>query len=148
MPVDDSTLLFGSFPQTIDRKPLRAIAKRLRSEVAKDRPFCLYLTDDQELQRLNRDFLHNDYPTDVLSFPSGELQGDLGEIAISVERAFHQSQQYGHTVEEEIQILMLHGLLHLVGMDHETDQGEMASAEQEWRKRLSLPAGLIERVRP
>jgi probable rRNA maturation factor len=105
------------------------------------------LTRDAELTRLNRTFLSNDYPTDVLSFPSGSRTGFLGEIAISTDRARDQAGQQGHAIDDEIKILMLHGVLHLLGMDHETDGGVMARTETRWRKRLQLPAGLIERTR-
>jgi probable rRNA maturation factor len=73
-------------------------------------------------------------------------RGSVGEIAISYDAARRQSIEFGHDVNQEIQILMLHGLLHLLGMDHETDGGRMLSAERKWRIRLGLPAGLIERV--
>jgi len=69
-----------------------------------------------------------------------------GEIAISLDRAAAQAAEHGHSIDEEVRILMLHGALHLTGMDHETDAGEMARAETRWRKRLGLPCGLIERV--
>lgn len=62
------------------------------------------------------------------------------------DRAAEQAAGMGHSVEEELRILMLHGLLHLSGMDHETDSGEMAKAEARWRKKLKLPLGLIERA--
>jgi len=100
---------------------------------------CL-ITDDLELRALNRKFLRKDYPTDILSFPASN------EIAISLDRAAAQAAAYGHSVEEELRILMLHGLLHLSGMDHEIDAGEMARAEARWRKRLKLPPGLVERT--
>jgi len=57
-----------------------------------------------------------------------------------------QAAQHGHSLADELRILMLHGALHLAGMDHETDRGEMAQAEVRWRKRLGLPDGLIERA--
>jgi len=101
---------------------------------------CLIAGDDQ-LRRLNREFRGRDYATDVLSFP-----GEPGEMAISFDAAKRQAAEYGHSVAEEIAILMLHGMLHLLGMDHETDGGEMSRAERKWRGRLGLPAGLIERV--
>ncbi len=72
--------------------------------------------------------------------------GSCGELAISYDAAKRQSAEFGHAVDQEIRILMLHGLLHLLGMDHETDGGRMLSAERKWRIRLGLPAGLIERV--
>lgn len=70
----------------------------------------------------------------------------LGELAISKERAAAQAREHGHSIEQEIQILMLHGVLHLLGMNHERDGGQMARAETAWRERLGLPAGLIERA--
>lgn len=72
----------------------------------------------------------------------------LGSIAISVARARAQARAFHHSTETEIRILMLHGLLHLLGYNHETDSGRMARAEKRWRASLGLPNGLIERVRP
>lgn len=123
---------------------LRRFAERLEREVTGGRPFCCLLTDDRELRRLNRRFRARDYPTDVLSFPAGG--SSLGEIAISVDRAREQAAQFGHALEEEIGILMLHGLLHLLGMDHERDGGRMRRAETRWRKTLGLPTALIDRT--
>lgn len=150
----DSLVIFRRAPQRAMRTELEAFARRLRREVARGRNFLCLITGDRELRRLNRRFLGKDYPTDVLSFPA--LNGpapsrggerSLGEIAISAERAARQARRFGHTADEEIQILMLHGLLHLMGMDHENDGGRMARAEVRWRKRLGLPAALSERVR-
>ena len=72
--------------------------------------------------------------------------GSLGEIAISAGRAAEQAREYGHSTVEEIRILMLHGVLHLLGMDHESDRGEMARAEARWRRKLDLAGGLIARA--
>jgi len=119
----------------------------LHREVAGSRDFTCLITNDRELQRLNREFLQKDYATDVLSFPSGDAEGGLGDIAISAGRADAQAAQFGHSITQEIQILMLHGLLHLTGMDHESDRGQMSREERRWRKRLNLPTGLIERTR-
>jgi len=71
----------------------------------------------------------------------------LGDIAISVSRAAAQARRWGHSLEEEIGLLMLHGVLHLKGYDHEGDRGRMARVEARWRKALGLPAGLTERGR-
>lgn len=106
---------------------------------------CL-ITTDAHLQALNLQFRHKNAPTDVLSFPSS-ANGTAGEIAISFDRAAEHAAGLGHTVDQELRILMLHGLLHLAGMDHERDSGEMARAETRWRKRLRLGPGLIERSR-
>jgi probable rRNA maturation factor len=120
---------------------------RVAEEVAGARPFSCLLTDDRELRRLNRSFLGRDYPTDVLSFPAPGPDGSLGEIAISVQRAEEQAREHGHPGAEEVGILVLHGLLHLMDMDHESDRGRMARAESRWRRKLGLPTGLIARGR-
>jgi probable rRNA maturation factor len=78
---------------------------------------------------------------------AGATGPHLGDIAISFPRARAQARDFGHDTGQEIQILMLHGLLHLLGMDHATDGGRMARAEKRWRARLGLANGLIERVR-
>jgi probable rRNA maturation factor len=162
------------------RAPIARFARTLQKEVAKGRSFDTLITGDAELRRLNRDFRGQDYPTDVLSFPTeprpcgagtsacqpqlrGRLAGEsacptgvphlqrsahfLGDIAISLGHARAQAREFGHTIEQEVQILMLHGVLHLVGHDHETDAGAMARAEKRWRAKLGLPNGLIERAR-
>lgn len=105
------------------------------------------LADDRTLRRLNRQFRAKNKPTDVLSFPApAEFKGVYaGDLAISVETAARQAEEHGHSLRDELRILLLHGVLHLAGMDHETDQGEMAGREAELRKRLRLPAGLIGR---
>jgi probable rRNA maturation factor len=147
MPSQQSSLLFQVATPGLSRRSVRAFVKRLEAEVAGGRAFCCMLAGDRELRRLNREFRKQDYPTDVLSFPAEQpSQGFLGEIAISFETARQQALEYGHSLDEEIEILMLHGLLHLLGMDHETDRGRMLNAERKWRARLGLPAGLIERV--
>jgi probable rRNA maturation factor len=148
MPRSDDPLLFLRLKHNVRRRTVREIACLLRNTVAGGQRFYCLLTDDRELQRLNRLFFRKDYPTDVLSFPEPGSDDFLGEIAISVDRAAEQTKQFGHSLETEIAILMLHGLLHLKGMDHEKDGGRMAQAEARWRKRLGLPAALIERTRP
>jgi len=147
MPRQQTALLFHSATPGITRRGLRAFAQRLESEVACGRAFHCLIADDSEVRRLNREFRAKDYPTDVLSFPAAGANGFLGDIAISFEQARRQAAEYGHTVGQELQILMLHGLLHLLGMDHETDRGRMARAENKWRAALGLPRGLIARVR-
>jgi probable rRNA maturation factor len=138
-------LIFRPGVRGLPRRSLRAFAASLQTAVAPGREFCCLLTGDRELQRLNSQFLGHDYPTDVLSFPSPGPDDFLGEMAISTTRAAEQAHEYGHSVEQEIGILMLHGLLHLLGMDHYRDRGRMARAERKYREQLGLPAGLIER---
>lgn len=147
MSSDGHIVLFRRAPAELRRRNLETFARILRDEVARGAGFHCLITDDRELRRLNREFLYKDYATDVLSFPHSGPGGFLGEIAISAARAREQAAEYGHGVHEEIQILMLHGVLHLMGLDHETDRGRMERLETTWRERLGLPAGLIERVR-
>ena len=146
--VQATSLLFQVPTPGIARRELRAFARKLASDVGQGRSFCCLITNDDELHRLNREFRKKDCATDVLSFPSGDGNGFLGEIAISFARAREQAREYNLPVSEELQILMLHGILHLLGMDHETDRGQMARAEAKWRAVLGLSRGLIERVRP
>ena len=147
MASERSSILFRIRSRTLRRRELLEYARRLEADVTAGRPFCCLVTGDEEIRRLNRQFRRKDAPTDVLSFPA-EANGHLGEIAISWDRAREQAASFGHSVEEELRVLMLHGVLHLVGMDHERDRGEMRRVEQRWRRRLNLPSGLIERVSP
>jgi probable rRNA maturation factor len=148
-PPDGSTILFRRAPASLRRRPLAAFARVLETQVARGRRFDCLISGDTELRRLNRQFRGEDHATDVLSFPSLDPgAGGLGDVAISLGRARAQARQFGHSVEDEIRILMLHGVLHLLGMDHENDGGRMARAEKRWRARLNLPSSLIARVRP
>src|SRR5581483_5048690 len=127
-----STVTFRRAAADLRPRALSAFARKLQEQVAKGRTFDCLITGDAELRKLNREFLGKDYPTDVLSFPSGISPGQagrptpLGDLAISVARARAQAKEHGHSTEEEVRILMLHGVLHLLGMDHETDRGRMA----------------------
>jgi probable rRNA maturation factor len=137
----DPHITYRRKPATLDCNSLESFAAILCDRVARGREFHCRITNDAELQHLNAQFLGKDYPTDVLSFPSEN------DIAISLQRARAQAKEWNHSVEDEIRILMLHGVLHLAGMDHETDAGQMKSAELRWRKKLGLPTGLIERTK-
>jgi probable rRNA maturation factor len=108
------------------------------------------LTSSAEMKSLNRRFRGKDKPTDVLSFPAepGAQEQFAGEIAISAEMAWQNARQLGHSPAEEVKILVLHGVLHLRGYDHECDNGQMARREKQLRVKLHLPSGLIERTRP
>jgi probable rRNA maturation factor len=139
-------ILFEKAPRALPRRPLTAFAELVSTRVALGRRFCCLLTGDDELQRLNREFRALDEPTDVLSFPTESPSGELGDIAISIDRAREQADVYGHELSAEVRILLLHGVLHLLGHDHETDRGKMRRLETRWRKEFGLPTGLIERV--
>ncbi len=146
----DTTVLFRALPPEIrlsaeEKRALRKFAGALSTRVVSGRAFTCVITGDTEMRRLNRSFLGHDYATDVLSFPSHSSTGELGEMAISVERAEAQAYEFGHDRADELEILMLHGVLHLAGMDHQTDRGEMARAEAKWRTEFGLPESLIAR---
>jgi probable rRNA maturation factor len=107
---------------------------------------CVAIVSDRRMKALNRQFRGKDYATDVLSFPSEE-RGFLGDIVIASGVAARQAREAGHSLATELKVLSLHGLLHLIGYDHESDDGRMARAEARLRKRARLPQGLIERTK-
>src|SRR5579863_6023855 len=149
MPTEEISILFRHPSRRILRRPLREFLSEATHLVMPGRGVACLITGDRELRELNGRFLRKDFPTDVLSFPASNGpggNGDPGELAISLDRAAAQAATFGHSIEDELRILMLHGLLHLAGMDHEIDAGEMARAEARWRKRLKLPPGLVERA--
>ena len=126
----------------IAQKPLRAFASRLARALRLGRErFAVALVSDKEIARLNRRYRGRPRATDVLSFPASnghKRSGYRGDVVISVETARRNARRYGHRVEEEIKLLTLHGVLHLLGYDHEADQGQMDRREHELRRRLGL----------
>jgi probable rRNA maturation factor len=142
----DPLITFRRVPERagLDRNELERFAHHLNTQVAKGRGFHCLITGDADLRRWNREFLKKDYATDVLSFPA--TGASLGDIAISRHRAASQATRFGHTLSEELKLLMLHGLLHLTGLDHERDTGQMARTERRWRVKLGLSEGLTERA--
>ncbi len=114
-------------------------AAGLRGEVA------VLVTGNREIKKLNNEFRRKDKPTDVISFPS-DTEDLAGDIAISADIAQQNAQLLGHEVAAELKVLILHGMLHLAGFDHELDDGQMARKEARLRKQLGLPVGLIERA--
>ena len=106
------------------------------------------LSDDACLRQLNKSFRGKNKATDVLSFPSPPeiFAAHAGDLAISLETANRQAAALDHSLGDEVRILLLHGLLHLSGLDHESDNGQMAEQEAKLRRELRLPATLIERT--
>src|SRR5215831_7536332 len=102
----------------------------------------ILISSNQRLRELNRRFRRKNKPTDVLSFP----RPIGGDIAISAEIALENAARYGHAIADELKVLVLHGMLHLAGYDHESDNGRMARVEARIRARLKLPASLIDRA--
>jgi probable rRNA maturation factor len=113
------------------RRVLQGAAKALRvsGEVA------VVFAGDGTLRGLNRQYRGKDRATDVLSFP-GSPETGLGDIVISVETAARNARGLGRTVPQELDVLALHGFLHVLGYDHETDQGQMDRLEQRLRQRI------------
>ncbi|MEY4636427.1 MAG: Endoribonuclease YbeY [Acidobacteriota bacterium] len=108
------------------------------------------VVSDRRMRALNRQFRGQDAATDVLSFPATHVPGVssfLGDIVIAAGVAARQAREAGHPVSTELRVLALHGLLHLLGYDHDTDGGKMARAEARLRKKAGLREGLIERTR-
>jgi probable rRNA maturation factor len=108
-----------------------ALARRL--EPGGERELTVRITGDRELRRLNRDFLGLDEVTDVLSFPSGDSTGYLGDLALSWPAVVRQAEHFGHSEADELALLCVHGLLHLLGWDHETAEQERAMWEETHR---------------
>src|SRR5436305_10827343 len=139
---EGSTVTFRRAAKDLRSGAIERFAKKLQSHVAKGRAFDCLITGDAELRRLNREYRGKDYATDVLSFPAVPQltprcprYSRLGDVAISLPRARAQARDFGHAPDQEVRILMLHGVLHLLRMDHETDSGQMAHAEQRCRMR-------------
>lgn len=129
----------------IDNEAVRGFLRTLSAEVAGGREFAVLIASDQAVRAANRDFRGRAQSTDVLSFPDGE-DGRLGDILISAARAARQADERGHSPSDEVKLLALHGLLHLLGYDHQTDNGRMRRAEMRLRRKYGLEAGLIERA--
>ena len=108
---------------------------------------AIALVGDATMRRLNRRYAGRDRATDVLSFPSDGPEGVLGDIAIATGVARRQARDAGHAYGQELRVLALHGLLHLLGYDHHADDGRMARLESRLRRKGGLRAGLIERAR-
>lgn len=132
-----------------DRKALDTFVTRARACIGLKGQVSVLLTDDATLKKLNREYRGKNKSTDVLSFPALQIEGTAGslagDLAISLDTAERQAIEHGHTLQTELKILLIHGLLHLAGFDHETDSGEMRQREAELRARFRLPVGLIER---
>ena len=106
------------------------------------------VTGSSEMRVLNRRFGGKDKPTDVLSFPAlAQIEGEkfAGDVAVCVDIAARNARRLGHSAVKEVKILTLHGVLHLAGYDHESDNGRMARKESQLRRELGLPTGVIER---
>ena len=120
------------FPAHLLERAARAALEHESEALESD--LSIVLTDEARLQQLNRDYLRIDAPTDVLSFPASETDPEtgaryIGDILISVPRAQSQADAAGHALESEVQLLVVHGMLHLLGHDH----GEPGEKARMWK---------------
>ncbi|HUR99963.1 MAG TPA: rRNA maturation RNase YbeY [Pyrinomonadaceae bacterium] len=129
----------------IPLEPIKEFSEQLRADTPdiKDKDFSIAFVSDRRMKELNSFFRGKDSTTDVLSFPheADEFDPDvsnLGDIVISVEQAERQARENGLTLQAEIKQLILHGVLHLSGYDHETDNGEMNKKELQLRRKLKI----------
>jgi len=140
----------AKFPRSaFTRRGLEAFLAEAATAAKLPGSVSVLITGDAAIRGLNRDFRGKDKATDVLSFPAGKDHNRsrlAGDLAISLETAACEAEQRGHTLDTELRILLLHGILHLAGYDHETDAGEMARKEDALRKKLGLRQGLIARA--
>ena len=128
----------------LGKRDLNRFLATVTQELGLTGEFSVLLTGDEQIRAMNLKFRGLDKPTDVLSFPS--LMEEGGDLAISLETAAAQAAAHGHSLQIEVKVLILHGLLHLAGYDHERDRGQMRRRENVLRKQLALPAGLVERT--
>lgn len=135
-------VLENSTKHNINLDFLAKITKELSSEEIE-----FILTNNEEIHEINLTTRGIDKPTDVLSFPYENMpHTPLGSIVISVDFVEEKSKLYNHSFDDELSLLFIHGLLHLVGFDHETDNGEHRQKEEELIKKFNLPDSLIVRT--
>jgi probable rRNA maturation factor len=134
-------IIFDRPVKAVSHAGLERFARRAQKLAGVSGEVAVLVTSSRKVQALNRSFRGKDKPTDVLSFPGG--QG--GDIAICAEIARRNAGRLGHSLSDELKVLVLHGMLHLAGYDHEADTGQMAAVEARLRSRLKLPVGLIQR---
>ncbi len=136
----------------LNKRELAQFARQAMRAAGARGTVSVLLTNDERIRELNRQFRRKDASTDVLSFPAAAWEGGLasrtlsaGDLAISLDTAARQAESFGHSLAIEVKVLILHGALHLAGLDHEVDSGEMARFETTLREEFGLPLGLIER---
>ncbi len=132
----------------ISERALARFAQRARQAAGLCGQVNVVLTSSRDIRALNRRFRGKDKPTDVLSFPPIPVVADefSGDIVISADIASRNARLYRHAPAQELKIMILHGMLHLAGFDHESDRGEMARTEERLRRELGLSDGLIRRA--
>ena len=129
-----------------DYKINKDLLEKISNELTK-KEIELIVTSNEEIQTINKEQRAIDKPTDVLSFPYEDMpMVPLGSIVISIDYVRNKAEELGHSEDDEFTLLFIHGLLHLLGYDHECDNGEMREMEQELIHKLGLPESLIVRT--
>ena len=125
------------YPEVRARSLRPWLAQLLGAVAPETGSFSALFTSDRRMRDLNQRYRGRDRPTDVLSFPGAETPEGrhLGDVVVSVPTARRQARSAGHSVERELRVLILHGILHCLGYDHETDEGEMERLETRLRRR-------------
>jgi len=124
--------------RNVDEARLRRVLRGAAAATRTAGEMSLVLAGDRFVHRLNRDYRGKDRPTDVLSFPGEGGEAGLGDVVISVEAAERNARRLGRSLPQELDVLALHGFLHVLGHDHETDDGEMDRLEGRLRRRLGV----------
>ena len=114
---------------SLDTKPYEKIIKGVLKKIKNKKEFNINFVDDEEIQRINRQYRNIDRVTDVISFalcddPDNQMEDELGDIFIDLDQAFRQAEDYGHSITREVAFLAVHGYLHLCGYDHMTEEDE------------------------
>ena len=114
---------------SLDTKPYEKIIKGVLKKIKNKKEFNIIFVDDEEIQRINRQYRFIDRVTDVISFalcddPDNQMEDELGDIFIDLDQAFRQAEDYGHSITREVAFLAVHGYLHLCGYDHMTEEDE------------------------
>lgn len=134
----------------LDNKTSLKINNTLLESIANDvtnKDIELIITTNDEIRKINKEYRNIDKPTDVLSFPYEDMPiTPLGSIVISQDFVLQKAEEFGHTQENELTLLFIHGLLHLLGYDHEIDKGQMRQEEEKLINELNLPKSLIVRT--
>jgi probable rRNA maturation factor len=146
MKFTNPTIIFERKPPGLNLRLLSSFVLKASSAAGLRGAVSVLITGNSNIRQLNARFRGKKQSTDVLSFPAASpANGFAGDIAVSLDVAAGNARLLGHSVSDEIRILILHGILHLAGYDHESDRGEMAEKEILLRRQFALPTGLIER---
>lgn len=140
--VPDVVIIFEKALRGVDRPGMSRFARQAQKLAGVSGDVDILVAGNRRIRALNRRFRKKNEATDVLSFP----RDGGGDIAISADIALQNAARYRHSAASELKVLVLHGMLHLAGHDHETDNGSMARLENKLRAKLKLPASLIDRT--